>query len=302
MSEHGSVETLFNEFQALLETLRKSCYNTPVMDNSKRKEKALGKIIAVASGKGGTGKTTAVAALSSCLAALGKRTKTKVLCIDFDVGMRNLDFSLAMSDYVVMDFMDVANGVTPLMSAVSESPAVPNLFFLTAPSDLEDTPFITGVMSESEYNTYETKLKAMFKEIRENFDYCLIDSPPGIGAIFNLAHCDVDMSVIVTIGEQPAIRDAQQTATAIREMGIENVRLLVNRVKRRNYKQIRSTIDDVIDTVGVQLLGIIPEDKNVLRSLHAGTPLILNRSLYSAHHFLDAALRILGNDVKLRRI
>jgi len=272
------------------------------MKNSKRKGKKSGKIIAVASGKGGTGKTTTVAALSACLAALGKRAKTKVLCIDFDVGMRNLDFSLAMSDYIVMDFMDVANGVTPLMSAVSESPAVPNLFFLTAPSDLEDSPFTTGVMSESEYNSYETKLKAMFKEIRANFDYCLIDSPPGIGAIFNLAHCDADMSIIVTIGEQPAIRDAQQAATTVREMGIENVRLLVNRVKRRNYKQIRSTIDDVIDTVGVQLLGIIPEDKNVLRSLHAGTPLILNRSLYSAHHFLDAALRILGNDVKLRRI
>ena len=245
----------------------------------------MGKVIAVASGKGGTGKTTAVAALSSCLAVLGHKT----LCIDFDAELRNLDLALGMTDFAVMDFMDVVSGELELLAACSESPKIPNLFFLSAPT--------TRIPDDIDIEA----LKAMIEEIRENFDYCIIDSPSGIGSGFTLAHTDVDMSIIVTTGEFASMRDANRTATVIRDMGIENLRLLVNRVLPRNYKRIKTTVDDVIDTVGVQLVGLIPEDKNIFRALHESTPLILYRKRSSAYDFLDAARRLSGEDIPLQQ-
>jgi len=245
----------------------------------------MGKVIAVASGKGGTGKTTVVAALSSCLAVLGHRT----LCIDFDEQLKNLDLALCMTDFAVMDFMDVINGRMDIMSACSESPKIQNLFFLSAPS--------VNIPEE----TRTSDFKAMFADIRQNFDYCLIDCPAGIGTGFSLAHTDTDVSIIVTTGDLASIRDANCTANAVRELGVENLRLLVNRVLPKNLKQIKTNIDDVIDAVGVQLLGLIPEDKNIFFALHENIPLILYKKRLSAYDFLDAARRIAGDNVLLQQ-
>jgi len=245
----------------------------------------VGKVITIASGKGGTGKTTATAALSSCLAVLGHKT----LCIDFDAQLRNLDLALGMTDFAIMDYMDVVSGRLDIMAACSESPEISNLFFLSAPTDCvpEDID--------------KQALKAMFEEIRREFDYCLIDAPAGIGPGFQLAHSNVDMTIIVTTGDVSSMRDCNRTAGAVREMGVTNLRLLVNRVSPRNLKRIKTTIDDVIDTIGVQLLGLIPEDRNVFLALHDSLPLILYRRRVSAYDFLDAARRITGEDVPLQQ-
>jgi len=246
----------------------------------------MGKVITVASGKGGTGKTTAVAALSSCLAVLGYKT----LCIDFDAQLRNLDLVLGMTDFAVMDYMDVVSGRLDIMAACSESPAISNLYFLSAPTislpeDIDSSGFI-----------------AMFDTIRETFDYCFVDAPAGIGQGFRLAHSDVDMSIIVSTCDIASIRDANLTANTIREMGISNLRLLINRVKPKNLKIIRTTIDDMIDTVGVQLIGLIAEDKHIFRALHENTPLVLYRKRISAYDFLDTARRITGENVPLQQL
>jgi len=244
----------------------------------------MGKIIAVASGKGGTGKTTTVAAVASCLAALGHKT----LCVDFDSEMKNLDLSLCMSDYAVADFMDVARGGLNIMEACHESPLIPCLFFLGAPA--------VYVPDESD----SAAIEEMFGEIREEFDYCVIDSPPGIGAGFKLTHCAADMSIIVTTGELPAMRDAQRAARAARQMGVKDIRLVVNRLLRKNFKFMSATIDDVINTVSARLIGVIPEDKLVFMSLHDNIPLILNKKRLSAYEFLDVARRITGENVPLQ--
>ncbi|MDR2598886.1 MAG: AAA family ATPase [Oscillospiraceae bacterium] len=241
----------------------------------------MGKIITVASGKGGTGKTTSVAALSSCLAVLGHKT----LCIDFDTGLGNLDLALGMSDFTVMNYMDVLTGHLDIAEAASESPVISKLFYLSAP--------MTEVSEDIPLDTYAK----MFDSIRKDFDYCLIDSPPGIGKGFKAAHHSADMSITVTLGELPAMRDATRAAGALRESGVTNLRLLVNRVKASCFKQTRTTIDDVIDTTGIRLLGIIAEDKYVFRALHENKPLILYKKRKSAHDFLDAARRITGEDV-----
>ena len=243
----------------------------------------MGKVIAVASGKGGTGKTTTVAAVSSCLAAL----EYKTLCADFDSEMKNLDLSLCMADYAVADYMDVVTKQLDLMEACHESPLIPGLFFLAAPT----------IFSPDEHDV--SAIKAMFDDIRNEFDYCLIDSPSGIGPVFKLVHLVADMSIIVTTGELPAMRDAQRAASVARELGVRDVRLMVNRLMPKNLRFIRTTIDDVIDTVCAQLIGVIPEDKSVFMSLHANTPLVLYKKRLSAYEFLDVARRITGEEVPL---
>jgi septum site-determining protein MinD len=243
----------------------------------------MGTIIAVTSGKGGTGKTATVAALSSCLAVMGYKT----LCIDFDAGLRNLDLALNMSDFTVKDYIDVVNGESELMAACSESPQIPNLFFLTAPAEKEH------------FDTNVKALAKMFDDVRENFDYCLIDAPAGIGLGFKLALCNVDMAIIVTTGELPAMRDAVRTANAARDAGVANLRLIVNRVLPENFKIMKSTVDDIIDTTGVRLLGLIAEDSYISRALNESIPLVLYEKRKSAYDFLHAALRIAGEDVPL---
>ena len=128
----------------------------------------MGKIIAVASGKGGTGKTTTVAAMSSCLAVLGHKT----LCLDFDVGMNNLDFSLGMDEFTIANFADVMEGQASIEEASRESPRIKDLYFLGAP--LERHP------PEPD----QPKIDRMFGEIRGAFDYCFIDLPSGIDEYF----------------------------------------------------------------------------------------------------------------------
>jgi len=245
----------------------------------------MSKVITVASGKGGTGKTTVTAAMSSCLAILGHRT----LCIDFDSGLGNLDIALAMSDFVIMDFMDVVSGRVDIMAACSESPKIPELFFLSAPT--------TGISDDIDLPA----LDKMFEAIRNNFEYCLIDAPAGIGSGFRKAHKNADISIIVTTGDHASMRDCSRTASAVREMGITNLRLLVNRVLPKNLKQIKTTVDDVIDTIGVQLLGLIPEDRNIFSAMHSNIPLVLYKKRKSAYDFLDAARRITGEDVPLQQ-
>jgi len=244
----------------------------------------MGKIVTMVSGKGGTGKTTSAAAIASCLAALDKKT----LCIDFDAGLKNLDLSLCMADFAVMDYLDVIKGNLELMEACSECPQIPNLFFLAAPT----------VYDPNEGNVDE--LRGMFDEIRREFDYCVVDAPSGVGVGFRQAIDNADMAIIVTTGEFPAIRDAQHTASIIREMGVEDVRLLVNRVIKKSFKRIKTTVDDLIDTVGVRLIGIVPEDKSVFKALHTNSLLILYKKRFAAYNYLDIARRIAGEEVRLR--
>jgi septum site-determining protein MinD len=246
----------------------------------------MGKIIVVASGKGGTGKTTTAAAVASSLAALGHKT----LCVDFDAALNNLDLSLCMDEYAVADFTDVLAGRLPLMDACHECPRIPNLYFLSAPA-FGNIEFIDG-----------TNVGRMYDEIRARFDYCLIDSPSGIGAGFELAQRYADMSLIVTTGEMPAIRDAQKTAEAARAMGVGEVRLLVNRVVPKNLRWMKITLDDIIDTVEAQLIGVVREDSMVYEALHAKTPLVLYKRRHAAYDFLDAARRARGENLPLRYV
>ena len=138
--------------------------------------KSPGQCIAVVSGKGGTGKTSFTAGVGAALAQSGRR----VLCLDCDIGLRNLDLALGLSDRTLMDFSDVAQGRCTLDLAAVEHPKVPGLFLLTAPARLRGRP------------VSEAQMTALLQEVRKQFDFCLLDAPAGLGTGFQLATCGAD--------------------------------------------------------------------------------------------------------------
>ncbi len=206
----------------------------------------MGEMIAVLSGKGGTGKTSVCAGVAIALAGAGQ----KVLCIDCDVGLRNLDISLGLSDRNALSFLDVCEGRYPLSSAAVH-PLFPTLSFLTAP------------MNRKAEEIDELQFCQMLRQARECFDYVLLDAPAGIEAGFRLAAKTADRIILVTGSDPASVRDAARTGDILELMGKQNVRLVVNRLDPRMVATMRLTIDDVMDDVGLPLLGIVPEDPGV---------------------------------------
>ena len=199
----------------------------------------MGKLIAVVSGKGGTGKTTFTASVGLALAAMGRH----VLCMDCDITLRNLDLALGLSD-------------SALRLAAS---------------------------------------------IRENYDFCLIDAPAGLGTGFRMATDMADSVIVVTTTDVSALRDAQHTVMELDRFPVGRVHLVVNRVQKKLLRSLHTTIDDAIDTAGLPLLGVVPEDIDVPASLNRGTP-VREYSYYAARAFENIAKRINGIRTPLMKI
>ena len=213
--------------------------------------------IAVTSGKGGTGKTSLVGAVGSCLAALDYST----LCIDMDVGLRNLDLTLGLSDRVLMDFTDVLQGRCSLEKAVVEHPDIKGLFLLTAPVVLPE-----GISEEA--------MKSLLRYAGELYDYILLDAPAGLGPCFRLAVCGCDRAIVVSTTDASALRDAQRTVTELSHL-VSQIHLVVNRVRKKLLRNMHATIDDAMDKAGLPLLGVVPEDDALPLSQNRGTALLL---------------------------
>ena len=225
----------------------------------------MGELIAVLSGKGGTGKTSVCAGLATALAAAGE----KVLCIDCDVGLRNLDISLGMSDSGALSFLEVCRGDYPLEQA-AQHPVFPTLFFLTAPMNCPAEAVDIQAFGE------------MMLRARGQFDYILLDAPAGVEAGFRLTASFADRCVLVTGPGPAAIRDAARVGDLLELMGKTNVRLVVNRVSRKIVNATEVNVDDVMDTAGLPLLGVVPEDMNVTLAATFGHPLLHYRKRCSA--------------------
>ena len=217
----------------------------------------MGELIAVASGKGGTGKTSVTAGVSSALAAMGKR----VLCIDCDVGLRNLDISLGLADQCPLSFLDVMDGIYPL-SRAAVHPDYPTLHFLTAP--ISCPPERIDIH----------RFGAMLARARGIYDYIFLDAPAGVDAGFKLAATYADRCILVTGPGPASVRDATRTAQVLELMGKTNVRLVVNRIDPKLVRAMDTTVDDVMDTAGLPLLGIVPEDRNVTLAAAFNRPLL----------------------------
>ncbi len=245
----------------------------------------MGTAIVVTSGKGGTGKTTITAGISSCLAAIGHR----VLCIDMDIGLRNLDLSLGMTDRAVMDFSDVVEGRCTLERGAAAHPTIDGLFLLTAPMQLPSERITTQQMS------------AFMAQAKEVFDYVIIDSPAGIGSGFQLAVAAADRAIVVTTNDPSALRDAQRAVSELAKH-LSTIHLAMNRIQPKMLKRLHTTIDDAMDTAGLPLLGVVPEDPKVPLALGIGQPLVLATSRGAAVACLNIAKRIDGQRTPLMKI
>jgi len=245
----------------------------------------MGTVIAVTSGKGGTGKTTLTAAVSSCLAALD----CQVLCIDMDIGLRNLDLSLGMSDRALMDFSDVAQGRCSLERGAVVHPNIPGLHLLTAPMRLPEGGFPPEEMQQ------------LMAAVREAFDYVFIDAPAGIGSGFQLAVAAADRAIVVSNNDPSSLRDAQRTVSELCKT-MSCVHLVMNRVQPKLLKRLHTTIDDAMDTAGLPLLGVVPEDTQVPLALGSGRPLVLTSRKGAAMACLNIAKRIQGQHIPLMKI
>ena len=220
------------------------------------------------------------------LAQLGHPT----LCFDCDIGLRNLDIALAMTDRAVMDFTDVLSGYCSLSDAIAPHPLQKNLYLLTAPTRLN------GIRVSQE------AFSSLFPEIRRRFDYCLIDAPAGLGNGFRLALSAADRAVVVTTTDASSLRDAQRTVMELDSLPRGRVHLVVNRCRKKLLKSLHQTIDDAIDMAGLPLLGVIPEDETMPLYSGRGIPLLLSSNDCAARAYRNIARRITGKRTPLMKL
>jgi len=240
------------------------------------------KIITITSGKGGVGKTTATANISAALASRGN----KVTCIDADIGLRNLDVVLGLENRIVYDLVDAVEGRCRLQQAMIRSKHIQGLFL------------IPSAQTRDKSAVSPSDMVRLCSELRDEMDWVLIDSPAGIERGFRNALAPSDQVIVVTNPEVSAVRDADRIIGIIEAEEKGPGRLLINRLDPKmvaDNNMISS--DDIIDLLAVDLLGIIPEDKNVLISTNTGVPIALDEKALSGQAYRNVAARLMGEGV-----
>ncbi|CZP83725.1 septum site-determining protein MinD [Legionella pneumophila] len=255
----------------------------------------MAKIIVITSGKGGVGKTTSSAAISSGLALLGHKT----VVIDFDIGLRNLDIIMGCERRVVYDFINVINGEANLNQALIKDKRIPNLCILPA-SQTRDKDALTLEGVEKTLN-----------ELAKDFDFIICDSPAGIEIGALMAMYFADHAIVVTNPEVSSVRDsdrilgilASKTKRAIENKAPVQEHLLLTRYDPERVERGEMlSVTDVKEILAIPLIGVIPESKSVLKASNTGTPVILDESSDAGIAYQDAIARFLGEERPMRFI
>jgi len=254
----------------------------------------LAEIIVVTSGKGGVGKTTTSASIACGLARRGKR----VVVIDFDIGLRNLDLIMGCERRVVYDFVNVIQGDCSLKQALIKDKRIETLYVLAA-SQTRDKDALTS----------EGVQRVLDELANDGFEYIICDSPAGIEKGAHLAMYFADRAVVVVNPEISSVRDsdrilgllASKTSRAEKGNGGVKEHLLLTRYNpRRVAGGEMLSVDDVKEILGLDVIGVVPESPDVLSASNAGLPVILNDDSDASHAYEDAVARLLGETVPLR--
>lgn len=243
-----------------------------------------GKVITITSGKGGVGKTTATANIAVALASLGKR----VACIDADIGLRNLDVIMGLENRIVYNLVDVIEGRARLRQAMIQDKRMKDELFLIPAAQTRDKTAVSP-----------SDMVRLCEELVELVDFVLIDSPAGIERGFRNAIAPADEVIIITNPEVSSIRDADRIIGLIEADEKGPGRLIINRIKPEMVKRgDMLSPDDVMDILAIELIGLIPEDENIIVSSNRGMPATMNyENSMAGKAFRNVARRINGEEV-----
>ena len=244
----------------------------------------MGEVIVITSGKGGVGKTTTVVNVGCALSMAGK----KVILLDADVGLRNLDVVMGLDDKVVYDFLDVIEGRCHLRQAVIADKRNENLFMLAA-SQTRDKNDIEP-----------SKIKKLCEELSEQYDYVLIDCPAGMEQGFKNAVAAAERAIVVATPEYSSIRDADRIIGKLEEEGMEKIRLLINRVRPSLIRKGQAPgTDEIIEILATELIGIVPDDEEIIICANKGEITAAKKKGKAAAAYKNVSERIMGQAVPL---
>ena len=240
-------------------------------------------VIVVTSGKGGVGKTTTVANIGVGLAMSGK----KVVLLDTDIGLRNLDVVLGLENRIVYDVVDVVEGTCRIKQALIKDKRYDGLYLLPA------------AQTRDKMAVNPAQMKKVVDELKEEFDFVVIDCPAGIEQGFKNAIAGAESAIVVTVPEVSSVRDADRIIGLLSANSIEDVHLLINRIRPDLVKRgDMLNIDDTLEILGVELIGVIPEDEMIFRSSNLGEPVITDKKTGAGKAYHDVVGRILGEKVE----
>ncbi|WP_320046694.1 septum site-determining protein MinD [uncultured Ilyobacter sp.] len=242
----------------------------------------MAKVIVITSGKGGVGKTTTTANLGAGLALQGKKT----LLIDADIGLRNLDVVMGLENRIVYDLVDIIDGHCRIRQALIKDKRCDNLFLLPA------------AQTKDKNSVNPEQMKTLIESLKEDFDFIIVDCPAGIEQGFKNAISAADQALIVTTPEISAVRDADRIIGLLDANEIKDSKLIVNRIKVDMVKEGNMLdISDIVDILAVDVMGIIPDDENIIISTNKGEPLIFKGNSLAAKAYSNISQRVIGNEV-----
>ncbi len=241
----------------------------------------MGEVIVVTSGKGGVGKTTTTANVGTGLAMLDK----KVVLIDTDIGLRNLDVVMGLENRIVYNLVDVIEGTCRIRNALIKDKRYPNLYLLPS------------AQTRDKNAVNPEQMRKLAEELRDEFDYILMDCPAGIEQGFKNAIAGADRALVVTTPEVSAVRDADRIIGLLESNEMKQTHLIVNRLRNDMVKRgDMMSSDDVCEILAVDLIGIVPDDENIVISTNQGEPLAGSDSL-AGRAYMNIARRITGEDI-----
>lgn len=244
----------------------------------------MGEVIVITSGKGGVGKTTTTANVGTALALLGK----KVVLIDTDIGLRNLDVVLGLENRIVYDIVDVVEKKCRPNQAMIKDKRFDGLYLIPA------------AQTRDKNSVSPEQMQELCGLLKKEFDYVIIDCPAGIEQGFRNAIAGASRAIVVTTPEVSAVRDADRIIGLLEANGIKDIRLITNRLRIDMVKKgDMMNVDDIMDILAIKLIGVVPDDEDIITSTNRGEPAVSIEKSQAGTAYRNIAKRIMGEEVPI---